>query len=138
VNACIASFQLALSFTASHQYTRISFTLRGQIVCPFHGRGWNLDGIPAGLYGGAGFEQRMLDPEDLKLIECQVDAWGNCVFINMDLAAPPLMNALDPMPSVLDPFLLLAKCFLPSNCRRSAVRHIRPRKTRCRCTDPRL
>jgi phenylpropionate dioxygenase-like ring-hydroxylating dioxygenase large terminal subunit len=75
----------------------------GQIVCPFHGWRWNLDGTPSALYGREGFEERMLDPEDLKLIECQVDTWANCVFINMDRDAPSLMEALDPMPSILDP-----------------------------------
>jgi phenylpropionate dioxygenase-like ring-hydroxylating dioxygenase large terminal subunit len=43
-----------------------------------------------------------MDPEDLKLIECQVGTWANCVFINMDRNAPPLMKALDPVASVLD------------------------------------
>jgi phenylpropionate dioxygenase-like ring-hydroxylating dioxygenase large terminal subunit len=76
----------------------------GHIVCPFHGWRWNLAGEPQfPLYGEEGFEPRCMDVEDLKLIECQVGTWANCVFINMDRDAPPLMEMLDPMPSLLDP-----------------------------------
>jgi nitrite reductase/ring-hydroxylating ferredoxin subunit len=75
----------------------------GQIVCPFHGWRWNLDGTPAGLYGREGFDERCLQPEDIKLIECQVDTWANCVFINMDPHAEPLREALAPLPQMLDP-----------------------------------
>ena len=75
----------------------------GQIVCPFHGWRWNLDGTPSGLYGKSGFDPTSLDPEELKLIECQVDTWAGCVFINMDQSAPPLMQALSPVPEFLDP-----------------------------------
>src|SRR5437879_6391003 len=39
----------------------------GQIVCPFHGWRWNIDGTPVlPLYGQEGFEPRCMDPEDLK------------------------------------------------------------------------
>jgi phenylpropionate dioxygenase-like ring-hydroxylating dioxygenase large terminal subunit len=79
-----------------------SFRL-GQIVCPFHGWRWNLDGSPSYLYGKEGFEPRCLQPDDVKLIECQVGTWANCVFINMDPNATPLLEALYPMPGLLDP-----------------------------------
>lgn len=75
----------------------------GQITCPFHGWQWNLDGSPSHLYGAESFEPRCMKPDDLRLIECQVDTWANCVFINMDPGAPPLAQALDPMPRLLDP-----------------------------------
>jgi phenylpropionate dioxygenase-like ring-hydroxylating dioxygenase large terminal subunit len=75
----------------------------GQIVCPFHGWRWNLDGTPSNLYGREGFDERCLDPEDVKLIECQVGTWAGCVFINMDCDAPPLSEALEPLQQYLDP-----------------------------------
>jgi phenylpropionate dioxygenase-like ring-hydroxylating dioxygenase large terminal subunit len=76
----------------------------GQIVCPFHGWRWNLDGSPSlPLYGTAGFDERALDPRDLELIKCQVGIWAGCVFINMDLSAPSLSEFLDPLPGILDP-----------------------------------
>jgi phenylpropionate dioxygenase-like ring-hydroxylating dioxygenase large terminal subunit len=76
----------------------------GQIVCPFHGWRWNLDGTAARpLYGEEGFDPRCMDSDDLRLIECQVGTWANCVFINMDRGARPLLEALDPIPRLLDP-----------------------------------
>ncbi|MDT3442248.1 MULTISPECIES: aromatic ring-hydroxylating dioxygenase subunit alpha [unclassified Pseudofrankia] len=76
----------------------------GQIVCPFHGWRWNLDGTPSlPLYGAQGFEPRCLDEDDLRLIECQVDTWAGCVWINMDRDAPPLQHAMRPLPEFLDP-----------------------------------
>jgi phenylpropionate dioxygenase-like ring-hydroxylating dioxygenase large terminal subunit len=75
----------------------------GQIVCPFHGWRWNLDGTPSGLYGKEGFDERSMREDDLKLVECQVGTWANCVFINLDRNAPPLEEFLQPMPSLLDP-----------------------------------
>jgi phenylpropionate dioxygenase-like ring-hydroxylating dioxygenase large terminal subunit len=75
----------------------------GQIVCPFHAWRWNLDGSPAlPLYGSAGFDDRVLDPATLRLVECLVDTWAGCVFINMDRDAPALMSVLAPVPEYLD------------------------------------
>ncbi len=93
-----------------HRATQLALgcgTFRGgQIVCPFHGWRWNLDGNPSNLYGRDGFDERVLDPQDLKLIECQVGTWAGCVFINMDPKAPPLAEAMMPLPSILDPLLI--------------------------------
>ena len=76
----------------------------GQIVCPFHAWRWALDGSPAlPMYGHEGFEDRVMDPSDLRLVECQVGTWAGCVFINMDRNAPPLMEFLRPVPKNLDP-----------------------------------
>ena len=76
----------------------------GQIVCPFHAWRFNLDGSAAmPLYGCEGFEDRVLDPDDVHLVECQVGTWAGCVYINMDLSAPPLMETLHPVPEFLDP-----------------------------------
>jgi phenylpropionate dioxygenase-like ring-hydroxylating dioxygenase large terminal subunit len=75
----------------------------GQIVCPFHGWRWSLDGTPSGLYGKEGFDERSMREEDLKLVECQVGTWANCVFINLDPNAQPLEEFLRPMPAFLDP-----------------------------------
>ncbi|GGM97926.1 aromatic ring-hydroxylating oxygenase subunit alpha [Streptomyces fuscichromogenes] len=75
----------------------------GQIVCPFHGWRWSIDGAPSGLYGKEGFDPHVMDPEELRLIECQVGTWAGCVFINMDQSAPPLQDALRPLPVHLDP-----------------------------------
>ena len=79
----------------------------GQIVCPFHAWRWNIDGTPAlPMYGSEAFDADVLDPEELHLVECQVDTWAGCVFINMDLDAPPLLDTLAPVPEFLDPLLI--------------------------------
>ncbi|MDT3442208.1 aromatic ring-hydroxylating dioxygenase subunit alpha [Pseudofrankia sp. BMG5.37] len=78
-----------------------------QIVCPFHAWRWNLDGSPSlPMYGSEGFEDRVMRPDDLRLVECRVGTWAGCVFINMDLNAPPLLEALHPVPDFLDPLLI--------------------------------
>ncbi len=76
---------------------------RGQIVCPFHGWRWNLDGTNSFVYGAHAFDPDLLDPADLCLREALVDTWAACVWVNLDTDAPPLREALDPIPSLLDP-----------------------------------
>jgi|KBSSwiStaDraftv2_1062776.scaffolds.fasta_scaffold00367_9 phenylpropionate dioxygenase-like ring-hydroxylating dioxygenase large terminal subunit len=79
----------------------------GQIVCPFHAWRWRINGTPSTpMYGHQGFEDRVMNPADLALVECQVATWAGCVFINMDLKAPPLQDFLAPVPENLDPLLL--------------------------------
>jgi phenylpropionate dioxygenase-like ring-hydroxylating dioxygenase large terminal subunit len=75
----------------------------GQIVCPFHGWRWNLDGSSSFVYGAQGFDPDSLDADDIRLQECLVDTWGACVWINMDRSAPPLREALSPVAHYLDP-----------------------------------
>jgi phenylpropionate dioxygenase-like ring-hydroxylating dioxygenase large terminal subunit len=74
----------------------------GQIVCPFHGWRWNIDGACSRVFGREGFEPEALNPDDLALRECLVDTWGGHVWINMDHNAPPLREALFPAANRLD------------------------------------
>ena len=100
----IKAFQNACRHRATQLATGCGTFEGGKIVCPFHGWRWNLDGSPLlPLYGQDGFEPRCVQEADLGLLECQVGTWANCVFINMDRSAPPLLDALDPMPGLLDP-----------------------------------
>ena len=73
-----------------------------QIVCPFHGWRWNLDGTNSFVYGADGFDPECLRPEDIRLQECKVDTWGACAWINMDPDARPLHEALSPAAELLD------------------------------------
>jgi phenylpropionate dioxygenase-like ring-hydroxylating dioxygenase large terminal subunit len=75
----------------------------GQIICPFHGWRWNLDGSNSFVYASHAFEQKLLAPEEICLRRVRVDVWGGCVWLNLDPDAPPLLEALDPIPSLLDP-----------------------------------
>ncbi len=75
----------------------------GQITCPFHGWRWNLDGTNSFVYGVDQFEPAAMSPAGLCLPSVRVDTWGGCVWVNLDPDAPPLHEALAPMPSLLDP-----------------------------------
>lgn len=75
----------------------------GQIVCPFHGWRWNVDGSPSFTYGRESFRPECVTESELQLRECLVDTWGACVFVNLDRDARPLREQLAPMPSLLDP-----------------------------------
>ena len=60
-----------------HRATQLavgSGTFRGgQIVCPFHGWRWNLDGTPSAIYGAEGFAPACVAEEELHLYECRVE-----------------------------------------------------------------
>ena len=77
----------------------------GQIVCPFHGWRWNLDGTNSFVYGREGIRRRMpCSPTTCSLQECLADTWGGCVWINMDPNARPLREALSPAAEPLEAF----------------------------------
>ena len=73
-----------------------------RIRCPFHGWTWKLDGDSDRVYLAEEFDAAALDPKRLRLRECQLDTWGGFVFINMDLDAPPLRQAIAPATRWLD------------------------------------
>jgi phenylpropionate dioxygenase-like ring-hydroxylating dioxygenase large terminal subunit len=75
----------------------------GRIVCPFHGWRWNLEGENTFVYGPHAFDPPQLTADELCLRQVLVDTWAGCVWINLDPDAPPLRQALGPMPRLLDP-----------------------------------
>jgi phenylpropionate dioxygenase-like ring-hydroxylating dioxygenase large terminal subunit len=75
----------------------------GRIICPFHGWRWDLGGNSTFVYGDHSFDPDLLRPEELCLRKTRVEIWGACVWINLDPDAPPLLEAIDPLPSLLDP-----------------------------------
>ena len=56
----------------------------GQIVCPFHGWRWNLDGTSSFVFHEEQFAPECVRPDDLQLRECLVETWGGCVWVNLD------------------------------------------------------
>jgi nitrite reductase/ring-hydroxylating ferredoxin subunit len=93
-NACRhRATQLALGSGCFHE---------GQIICPFHGWRWHLDGTSSFVFHAEQFAPECLQPDDLQLRECLVDTWGGCVWINMDRDARPLREALAPGAGILD------------------------------------
>jgi phenylpropionate dioxygenase-like ring-hydroxylating dioxygenase large terminal subunit len=87
-----------------HRGTRLA-TGRGRvgsIICPFHGWRWNLDGSIRLVLDPEEFPDRSDDDLGLQPVRCET--WGGFVFVNMDLAAEPLLAYLDPIPTVFAPF----------------------------------
>ena len=73
--------------------------------CKYHGWQWNLDGSNARVLDREDWKGCSdMDDADLHLRETLVDRWAGFVFINMNLAAEPLMKFLDRVPEFLDCF----------------------------------
>lgn len=72
-----------------------------QIVCPFHGWRWNIDGQITHIFGRDGFDPATVQPDNLALREAQCETWGGHVWINMDLDAPTLRESLFPAADIL-------------------------------------
>lgn len=91
---------------------------RTEIRCPFHRWTWDLRGqlreVPSRREFG------VLN-DDLPLLRVQIDSWGPLVFVNLDPAAEPLAEFLDPVPADsawadLDSFHCTAMVSVPARC----------------------
>lgn len=69
-------------------------------VCPFHGWIYGLDGACLRVSDRELFEAEALAGE-LGLAPIRCETWGAFVFVCLDPDAPPLVEALEPMPSLL-------------------------------------
>jgi nitrite reductase/ring-hydroxylating ferredoxin subunit len=70
----------------------------GEIRCPYHAWTYALDGR---LVRVPDVEEFVGLPPDLALRPVRVECWGGFVFVNMDLEAEPLLDFLDPLPTLL-------------------------------------
>ncbi|WP_067662717.1 aromatic ring-hydroxylating oxygenase subunit alpha [Nocardia miyunensis] len=75
----------------------------GQIVCPYHGWRWNLDGSNSYVFAERGFAPHCVERDSLRLSECQVGELFGMVWINMDPEAPPLSEAMGEIAEVMAP-----------------------------------
>lgn len=73
-------------------------------TCPFHGWSWHLDGRIDSIPGRWDFPHVNGESHGLQKVLC--DVWGGFVFINIDLAAKPLVDFLDVLPAHFDHFPL--------------------------------
>ncbi|MBD0735128.1 aromatic ring-hydroxylating dioxygenase subunit alpha [Streptomyces sp. CBMA29] len=74
----------------------------GSLICPFHGWRWNLDGSIRLVLDREEFVPR--SDEDLGLVGVRAETWGGFVFVTMDPEAAPLLEYLDPIPRIFEPF----------------------------------
>lgn len=72
----------------------------GSLRCPFHGFAWGLDGKSRIITDRPDFPE--LAGRDMSLPQFQVAEWQGYIFVNPDLAAPPLSTFLGAMPSQWD------------------------------------
>ena len=75
----------------------------GRIKCSYHGWCYDLSGCVTEVPDRSEFPDL---PVDLRLGEVRAEAWGGFVFVNMDPNAEPLLDFLDPIPSLLAPYRL--------------------------------
>ncbi|WP_459758433.1 aromatic ring-hydroxylating oxygenase subunit alpha, partial [Mycobacterium riyadhense] len=95
---------------------------RRTFVCPFHGWCWSIDGHNTYVARPEVFDEHNLCPEDLQLVSVRCEMWGGCAWINLDEAAPPLRQCLEPFASIYDAWKVEAlrtewwqSCRLPVN-----------------------
>lgn len=69
-----------------------------RIRCPYHAWTYGLDGA---LLDVPDREEFPTLPADLGLATVRAEVWGGFVFVSLDPHAPPLLEFLDPLPSLL-------------------------------------
>jgi glycine betaine catabolism A len=97
-------------------------TCENTIICPFHGWCYGLDGTNTFVPRARMFAEHNLRKDDLDLVPVRCEVWGGCVWINLDDAAPPLRQCLEPIATVLDAWKVESlrtewwyACRLPAN-----------------------
>jgi nitrite reductase/ring-hydroxylating ferredoxin subunit len=73
------------------------------IRCRYHAWCYDLEGTLVEVVDAEEFTPM---PQDLRLGQVQVGRWGGFVWVCMDPAAPPLLEYLDPLPTLLAPYHL--------------------------------
>jgi phenylpropionate dioxygenase-like ring-hydroxylating dioxygenase large terminal subunit len=71
--------------------------------CRYHAWSYDLDGKLVEVIDPDEFAPI---PDDVRLGQVQVDTWGGFVWVSLDPAAPPLLEYLDPLPTLLAPYHL--------------------------------
>lgn len=72
-------------------------------VCSFHGWIYDLDGRNRRVTDAALFDERAL-AGGVDLVPVRCETWGPFVFVALSADAPPLLEALDPIPALLEAY----------------------------------
>jgi nitrite reductase/ring-hydroxylating ferredoxin subunit len=78
-------------------------SIGGEFRCPYHGWRYSLDGRVIEVVDAHEFTSL---PRDLRARSVRAESFGGFVFVNMDDDAEPLLDFLDPLPSLLAPYRL--------------------------------
>jgi len=78
---------------------------RPNFTCAYHGWRFNLEGENTHILHREDWQGALTD-ECAGLTPVRVDTWGGWIWINLDPDCEPLLDYLDPIPAMLDPFQL--------------------------------
>ncbi len=81
-------------------------TCESGFTCPFHGWCYGPDGTNTAVTQRRTFSDHNLQPGDLDLRPVRCETWGGCAWINLDDAAPPLRDCIEPFATVMDAWQL--------------------------------
>jgi phenylpropionate dioxygenase-like ring-hydroxylating dioxygenase large terminal subunit len=79
---------------------------RRGFTCPFHGWCYGPDGVNTFVPQARTFSGHNLEPGDIDLTPVQCEVWGGMAWINLDPAAPPLRDCIEPFATVMDAWKL--------------------------------
>jgi nitrite reductase/ring-hydroxylating ferredoxin subunit len=74
----------------------------GGFTCPFHGWCYGLDGGNTFVSRRSTFSERNLRVGEIDLVPVRCETWGGCAWINLDDAAPPLRDCIEPFATVME------------------------------------
>lgn len=73
-----------------------------QFTCSFHGWCYGRDGANTRIPMRKSFDLHNLEAGDTDLRPVRCERWGACAWINLDDAAPPLRESIEPAATILD------------------------------------
>ena len=71
-------------------------------TCPFHGWCYGADGANTHIPQSRTFAEHNVQAGDIDLVPVRCELWGACAWINLDDAAPPLRQCIEPAATILD------------------------------------
>jgi nitrite reductase/ring-hydroxylating ferredoxin subunit len=92
--------------SCTHRGTRLANGVgnfaTSEIRCRYHAWRWDLDGANKEVVDR--FDFPPMTDEEIHLADVKVGRWGGFVFVNMDPDAEPLLDYLEPLPTMLAPY----------------------------------
>lgn len=74
-------------------------------ICPFHGWCYGPDGTNTFVTRSKTFSDHNLQSQDINLTPVRCEMWGGCAWINLDDAAPPLRECIQPFARVQEAWM---------------------------------
>src|SRR5690349_7226383 len=81
-------------------------TCESGFTCPFHGWCYAPDGTNTFVSKPRSFAEHNLQPGEIDLTPVRAEVWAGMVWINLDDAAPPLRDCIEPFATAMDAWKL--------------------------------